>query len=89
MTRFVKLRDAKENLADLVLAAEGGAEFVITEEGRAAAPLVPVQARTAAEPKGIRRETLPPEFKPADVRVAEMLEEAREVPRRMRKLPQR
>jgi len=88
MTRYVNIRDAKQNLADLVLAAEGGAEFIITEEGRPAARLAPVEQRMAREPAGIRRETMPAEFKPRDVRVAEMMDEG-EVPRAMRRLPGR
>jgi prevent-host-death family protein len=87
MARYVNIQDAKQNLADLVLATEGGAEFVIAQEGRAAARLVPVKAHRASEPQGVDRKVLPPEFEAADVRVAGMQSDATEVPRRLRKLP--
>jgi antitoxin (DNA-binding transcriptional repressor) of toxin-antitoxin stability system len=89
MTRYVTLQDARQSLTDLIAATQGGAEFVITEYGKAAARLMPLNAHPQSEPKGIKRETIPPQFEAADVRVSDMQDNATAVPHRMRELPRR
>ena len=60
MTKSITLRDANQNFAKYVLAAEAGEEFVITRRGEAVAKLSPVSAKRTltAEQAAAWRRTL-------------------------------
>ena len=58
MASFVAMRDAQENLPELLDRAESGEEIVIERDGKAAAKLVPVPPAEQAKSRRIGGQNL-------------------------------
>ena len=87
MDRFVDIKDAKSDLADLIARTRQGTGIVITENGRAIARLAPLDGAPDHRAKETRRGvTLAPEFEPGDARMARLSRDG-QVPHSLRELP--